>query len=201
MTWSYMHWWWWTLTKAQRRDCLRTYVADNPFATDEWLAKEFQVSIATIRLDRMSLGIPEVRERIRQVAAIHQDAVRSLEQREVVGEIVELHLSKFARSILQLQQSHSFSKTGIVRGHHLFAQVNSLAIAVMDADVVVTAKTDLKFHNIAYAGDVVQARVDVTSQQSGVTKCMVRSECQGKVILDGFIWVAVNHSHLSIIAE
>ena len=34
------------------------------FITDEDLAEKFQVSIQTVRLDRMELSIPELRERL-----------------------------------------------------------------------------------------------------------------------------------------
>ena len=40
----------------------------SPFVTDEELAAQLEVSIQTIRLDRMELGIPELRERTRQAA-------------------------------------------------------------------------------------------------------------------------------------
>ena len=44
----------------------------DPFITDEELSETFNVSIQTIRLDRLELGIPELRERIRSVASENQ---------------------------------------------------------------------------------------------------------------------------------
>ena len=56
-------------TKKERQQMLTETIVDNPFVTDEQLAKQFGVSVQTIRLDRMELSIPELRERIKDVAA------------------------------------------------------------------------------------------------------------------------------------
>jgi len=172
------------------------FLSDTPFATDEQLAETFGVSVPTIRLDRSALQIPEVRVRIREFATRHHDGVRALEQQEVVGEIEDLQLNRFAVSRLQVMNSHVFARTGIVRGHHLFAQVNSLATAVMDADVAVTAKTELKFHRPVRLGEILRARVDVVAQRAGVVKCRAMTRVNDETVVDGVIWVHMNPSGL-----
>jgi len=177
------------------------YLAENPFATDEQLAERFHVSVATIRLDRAGLYIPELRERIRQVAADRLDAVRALEQQEVVGDLVELKLNRYAVSVLRVRPSHVFARTGIVRGHFLFAQVNSLATAVMDADVAVTAKSQLRFYRPVKLGETLHARIDLIANRSGVAKCRVLTESHGEVVLNGFIWVVADPSVLHAFSD
>lgn len=54
--------------KKERQQELLQTIEQNPFITDEALATRFRVSIQTIRLDRMELKIPELRERIKHVA-------------------------------------------------------------------------------------------------------------------------------------
>ena len=54
--------------KKLRQTKLQSLLAKNPFLTDENLAEQFEVSIQTIRLDRLALGIPELRERTRFMA-------------------------------------------------------------------------------------------------------------------------------------
>lgn len=174
------------------------YLSENPFATDEQLADQFQVSVATIRLDRQALHIPEVRERIRRVAEDRNDVVRSLEREEVVGDIVELSLGRYATSIFHVLPAHVFARTGIVRGHFLFAQVNSLAIAVMDADVAVTAKTELRFHRPVRLGETLRAHVDVVAQRAGLARCQVYTKSQDDTVVDGTIWVAVEPRGLKL---
>lgn len=180
---------------------LISYLHNNPFATDEQLADAFDVSIPTIRLDRSVLGIPEVRVRTREFAAKHHDAVRALEQQEVVGLLEDLQLNRFAKSRLEVLPIHVFSRTGIARGHHLFAQINSLATAVMDADVAVTAKMELKFHRPVRLGEIVRARVDVVAQRTELVKCKAVTLVDDEMVVDGVIWVHINPAGLHVHSE
>lgn len=173
------------------------YIQDNPFATDEQLAEHFGVSVATIRLDRTALHIPEVRERIRQVASDRQDHVRSLEEQELIGRLLELQLNRYAVSELTVQPIHVFARTGIIRGHYLFAQVNSLAVALMDADVAVTSKTELRFYRPIRLGEILRARIDVIGQHGNVIKCRAMTTIAHEQVLDGVIWVHTNPINIS----
>ncbi|GGJ08041.1 fatty acid biosynthesis transcriptional regulator [Alicyclobacillus cellulosilyticus] len=178
------------LKKSERRAALVRYLEENPFATDEQLAEHFRVSVATIRLDRASLNIPEARARILQVAAGRHDALRAMDAQDVIGEIVELHLNRYAVSRLVVGPGHVFGRTGIVRGHVLFGQVNSLAVAMMDADVAVTAKAEIRFLRPVRIGETLVARAHVVATQSGVAKCEVHTKSGGETVLDGYIWVS-----------
>ena len=74
------------IARDKRHALLQKRIEDNPFINDEELAEELSVSVATIRLDRMALGIPEMRIRIRQKA---EEAQPTLRNATVVGELVE----------------------------------------------------------------------------------------------------------------
>lgn len=54
------------VNKEKRREEMAEAVRKNPCLTDEELARKFSVSVATIRLDRQTLGIPQMRERVEQ---------------------------------------------------------------------------------------------------------------------------------------
>jgi DeoR/GlpR family transcriptional regulator of sugar metabolism len=56
------------LARQERQIELKNIIEENPFITDEELAKKYDCSVQTIRLDRLLLGIPEVRERMKNVA-------------------------------------------------------------------------------------------------------------------------------------
>jgi len=133
------------LPKPVRQEKLTATLDQNPFATDEELAAAFGVSVQTIRLDRMELGIPEVRERIKQMAAVSRGVVRSLPMDEVIGDVIDLQLDKSGISILEIGPEHVFSRNGIARGHHIFAQANSLAVALIDDDLALTASADIRY--------------------------------------------------------
>ena len=133
------------LPKRQRQEQLSKHIEVNPFLTDEELTKKYGVSIQTIRLDRLELGIPELRERIKTMAERSYDEVRSLPLDEVIGEVIDLQLDKSGISIFEIKEEHVFSRTKIARGHHIFAQANSLAIAVINDEVALTAAADIRF--------------------------------------------------------
>ena len=142
-------------SKKERQSLLTEKIADNPFVTDEQLAAEFNVSVQTIRLDRMELAIPELRERIKDVAAKKYDEIKSLPLDEVIGEIIDIELDHRALSIFDVGTEHVFQRNGIARGHHLFAQANSLAVAVIDDELALTVKSNVSFVKPVHAGDRV----------------------------------------------
>src|SRR5690625_3472841 len=92
------------LSKDKRQHLLQETIRKTPFVTDEELAKKFSVSIQTIRLDRMELSIPELRERIKSVATNQwNETVKALPIDEVIGEIIDLELDKRAISMLEVE--------------------------------------------------------------------------------------------------
>src|SRR5690606_8233638 len=134
---------------------------ENPFLTDEELAARFDVSVQTIRLDRLALGIPELRERTREMAERSYSLVKSIGAREIVGELVDLELGRWGISILETTPDMVFEKTRIVRSHFLFAQADSLALAIIDADVAVTGIVNVKYKRPVTAGERLVARAEV----------------------------------------
>jgi len=152
-------------SKKERQKKLRQTIEENPFVTDEELSEKFSVSVQTIRLDRMELAIPELRERIKSVAEQHvADEVKSLPLEEVIGEIIDIHLDETAISILDITQEHAFKRNSITRGHHLFAQANSLAVAVIDDELALTVKAGIHYTRPVKVGERVVAKAKVRMQ-------------------------------------
>ena len=150
------------MSKKERQTNLLVKLHDNPFVTDEELSEAFNVSIQTIRLDRLELGIPELRERIKNVAENNYSKVKSLHGGEIVGELIDLELGKSGMSILETDSSFAFEKTDVVKGHHIFAQAESIAIAVIDANVALIGVANIKYKNPVFAGDKLIAKAEVT---------------------------------------
>ncbi|WP_309121326.1 transcription factor FapR [Paenibacillus sp.] len=161
------------LPKPKRQERLAETLRSNPFVTDEELAGDFGVSIQTIRLDRMELGIPEVRERIKQMAAVSQSIVRSLPMDEVIGDVIDLQLDKSGISIMEIGEEHVFSRTGIARGHHIFAQANSLAVALINDEVALTASADIRYLRSVRLGERCVAKGYVKSAPGDKGKAKV----------------------------
>lgn len=160
----------------------------NPFITDEELAERFRVSVQTIRLDRMELSIPELRERIKYVAEkSFEDEVKSLPIEEIIGEIIDIELDQSAISIFDVKREHVFIRNGIARGHHLFAQANSLAVAVINDDLALTAKSNIRFTRPVKEGDrvVAKAKVIHMKDQKDRTTVEVQSLVGGELVFTG----------------
>ncbi|MEK5522615.1 transcription factor FapR [Heyndrickxia sp. FSL W8-0423] len=150
------------MIKKERQQRLQDTINNNPFITDEELAEQFKVSVQTIRLDRLELSIPELRERIKNVAEKRfDDEVKSLPIDEVIGEIIDVDLDKSAISIFEVKKEHVFKRNSIARGHHLFAQANSLAVAVINDELALTAKANIHFTRSVKQGERVVAKAKV----------------------------------------
>ena len=133
------------LSKKDRQKKLIEKLKDNPFLTDEELMHTFNVSIQTIRLDRLELKVPELRERIKNVATNSYPKVRTIGQKEIVGELVDIDLGKSGVSVLETDETMTFKKTNFIKGHNIFAQAESLSLAVIDADVALTGVANIKY--------------------------------------------------------
>lgn len=147
--------------KKERQNLLTEKLKTDPFLTDEELADMFSVSVPTIRLDRLELGIPELRERIRNVASDNHVKVKSLQSREIIGELIDINLNKSAISLLEADNSMVFEKSKVVRGHFIYAIAESLAIAVIDASVALVGVANIKYKTPAYAGSKLLAKAEV----------------------------------------
>nr|WP_281176812.1 transcription factor FapR [Fervidicola ferrireducens] len=181
------------LSKKERQKELQNLLAEDPFLTDEELAEKFKVSVQTIRLDRMELKIPELRERIKAVAQENYAKVKSIGIKEIIGELVDLELGKRGISILETTEEMAFEKTKIVRGEFIFAQANSLAIAVIDADVALTGVANIKYKSPVFAGQKLIAKAEVTRVRQNKHFVFVRVyERQKEVFRGKFILVSLD---------
>ncbi len=170
-------------SKRVRQERLHDTLGREPFLTDGELASRFGVSVQTIRLDRLSLGIPELRERIRSLAVSRYDDVRTLAPEEVFGDIVDLELGKSGLSVWRADEEHVFARSSIVRGHYIFAQANSLAVAIVDAAQALTAKATIRFLRSARVGAYLVARARVCGERHGYVLVEVRTKVDGEEVL------------------
>lgn len=152
-------------TKKDRQMLLVEKLRKDPFLTDEELAEQLEVSVPTIRLDRLEMGVPELRQRIREMASKNYDKLRTLNAEEVIGEIVELNLGDNAISILDTTDQMVFSQSKVVRGHYIYSMAESIAIAVIDADVALVGIANIKYKQPVYAGSKLVAKVTIKEKR------------------------------------
>lgn len=175
-------------SKKERQKLLLDTIKETPFITDEDLAEKFTVSVQTIRLDRLELSIPELRERIKNVAKkTLEDEVKSLPIEEVIGEIIDVELDNSAISIFEVHTEHVFKRNGIARGHHLFAQANSLAVALINDAFALTAKANIHFTRSVKLGEriVAKAKVLHIDEKNGRTLVEVSSFVNTELVFKG----------------
>lgn len=170
------------MSKTERQQRLLKILEEDPLLTDEAIATLFGVSVQTIRLDRLELGVPEMRERARALAERARGALKTLGPTEVAGQLVDLELGKRGVSILETNREMAFRRSGIVRGHHIFAQANSLAVAVIDAPAALTGSARLKFQQPVRVGDRVVAKASVRRTRQGRSLVVVTSYVKSEIV-------------------
>lgn len=178
--------------KAQRHEKLIACLGDSPFVTDEELAIQLGVSVQTIRLDRLELGIPELRKRTHQVAQLAQSKIKAISGDDVFGEIIDLDLGKTGLSTLTVTPDMVFEKTKVVRGHYIFAQANSLALALLDAPAAMTGVANVKFKFPVHVGEKLVAKAEVVRTRANKNFIWVKTRIGEKEVFRAkFIMVSL----------
>ncbi|MCK4259028.1 MAG: transcription factor FapR [Halanaerobiales bacterium] len=154
------------LSKKERHEALLSTIENDPFKTDQELANLFAVSIQTIRLDRMELRIPEVRKRARDLAKEAYSKVKSIPKEDMIGELIEVNLNQNGKSVLVPGLEMAFQEGGVTRGHYIFAQANSLAIAIVDSNIALTGLSHIKYLKPVHTGDRLVAKAHVVRSKN-----------------------------------
>ncbi|MDF2674144.1 MAG: fapR [Clostridiales bacterium] len=147
--------------KTERQQKLQDILKEDPFVTDEELSDKFNVSIQTIRLDRMELGIPELRERVKNVAETNFAKVKTIVGREFVGELIDITPGKSAISILETDKSMVFEKTKVVKGQYMYAMAETLALAIVDVTAALIGIANIKYKRPVLSGERLVAKGEV----------------------------------------
>ena len=179
-----------TRGKLRRQQRLLELIKEEPFLTDDELAQAFGVSVQTIRLDRLELSIPEMRERTKALAETAYGRLKAMSDQELVGQLLDVELGKQGSSLLETSEDMGFSKTKVVRGHHIFAQANSLAVALVDHPVVLTVNAKVHFRRPVYVGETIFSQAIVEAVKVNRTTVAIVSKVSGKEVFSGTFEVA-----------
>ena len=146
--------------KRERQILLASRLRDKPFMTDEELAKMLAVSVQTVRLDRMELGIPELRERVRRLA---EDTSEGHDDDS--GRIIDLTPGISGISVMEITPAMTFDGTKVARARYMFAQACDLAEAVAAIPSAVTGVAYIKYKTPVHVGDRLVARAKLMHQR------------------------------------
>ena len=151
--------------KENRQENLIVYLENDPFLTDEELAALLNVSVPTIRLDRLMLNISEQKERVKAHARAMAAAPRSIEIAEIAGEIIDITPGQSAMSIMTVEENMVFTKTGMVRGDCLYAMAETISIAAIDSQSASVKVANIKHLHPVYGGARLVAKAQVRKHQ------------------------------------
>lgn len=178
--------------RQKRHDKLRHLLKDEPLMSDSDLARELGVSVATIRLDRNILNVPELRERTRKMAEDASSLLTSIKKDELLGEIVELEPNRLALSVLETGREHAFRHTDLIADSCIYTQAASLAIAVIKDDLVIVGSARAHFRHYAHVGDRLMAYSKVGTHKENKYAVSVHTRVGSKEIFTArFVVVAV----------
>ncbi len=140
------------------KDVRRAHMADllrhDPGKTDQSLAALFGVSVATIRLDRRMMGIPQMKERLE--AALQTSAGEPSHDLDVIS----LEKGKFGLAFLHTAEENT-AMSGIVPAEMLYGMAAELATLVVGQPFAPTQVGNIKYKTPVAMGTklVAQAKV------------------------------------------
>ena len=170
------------LSKEKRQERIKEKISTNPFLSDEQLSKIFRVSIQTIRLDRLEMGIPEMRKRVITLARNASSKVKALNKNEIIGDLIDIDLGKSGISTMHTTKDMAFGKNNIVRSHYIFSLADSLAMAIIDSDVVLTGIARLRYKKPVYSGQLLVAKARIATKKSNKYLVSVHIKCNHKEV-------------------
>ncbi len=142
--------------RNKRHEILKVKLKEDPFLTDAELANYLSVSVPTIRLDRMYLGIPELRERVLNLAS---DGKIGNEDNIVwFGDLVDLKKGICGISVLTTGKKMCFDNTNVVRGSFIYCMAESLAVDIAGAPYALIGVANIKYKIPVKAGSKLVAR-------------------------------------------
>jgi len=153
------------VARKERNRQILEYLNKEPFVNDEKLAKHFNVSINTIRLDRARLGIKEVRERIKERASENEKKIISLSKEEIIGNIIEFVPGEKAISLLETQEYMSFENTDVIKGYHIYSMAESLAISLIPNKVALVGIANIKYVKKIIKNEIIYAHAEVKKKR------------------------------------
>ena len=159
-----------------RQDKLKDKIAESPFMTDSELAAFLNVSVATVRLDRMTLGIPEVRERVLLVAEKH------VSDSDGISEIIDIEENVRGVSVMNTNEEMCFPGTDIVKSQYIYSMAEDVAIKVTNMKAALINVANIKYKSAVNKGVKLVARCSVKSVRTS----------------DSLVWVMVYNNSVEV---
>lgn len=180
--------------RLERSEKIIEYLCENPLATDEVLAKRFNVSVNTIRLDRARLGIKEFKERLKDKANNAMKMVTSIPQMEFICNMINFNKNKSAVSRIETDKSMAFENTNVVKGQYIYSFAETIAMSLIPIKEAIVEVANIKYVEEIIAGAIIYTKAELKRKTDTGYLIWVRIvdekenlKFKGKFILKGIV--------------
>jgi hypothetical protein len=166
----------------------------NPLMNDEELARSLSVSVSTVRLDRALLNIPELRERMREMAEKASGSIAGMKRGTLFGELLGLEIGQWGLSLFCPDHEMISSEEGSIGDHYLYTQAATLALASISGAHAKVESARIRFVRPVFPLERCIGRSKVGTHKDGRTVVSVRIRIMDEDIFIGrFIVVSAGN--------
>lgn len=179
--------------KRTRQRRLLKLLEANPLMNDEELARSLSVSVSTVRLDRALLNVPELRERMREMAEKASGPLAGMNRGSLFGELLGLEPGQWGLSLFSPDSDMIATEEGSIGGHYLYTQAATLALASTRGGSGSIESARVRFLRPVFPLERCIARSKVGVHKNGRTVVSIRIRIMDEDIFIGrFIVAAVS---------
>jgi len=155
------------LLREERHQQLLRFLTEDPLQTDERLAERLGVSVPTVRLDRMTLGVPALRRRSQELAKQVLKASPLSDDLNAFGELTALERGLSVQAKIAIKPQMAVGVGGSVPSYFLLAHAERLVYSVVGGEVVLTAVVNAKCYRPVRSGEILASYARVIRHQHG----------------------------------
>ncbi len=171
--------------KRTRQRRLLKLLEANPLMNDEELARSLSVSVSTVRLDRALLNVPELRERMREMAEKTSGPLSAMKRGALFGELLGLELGQWGLSLLTPDHEMITNEEGTIGGHYLYAQAATLALASVEGGIATIESARIRYVRSIFPLERCIARSKVGIHKDDRTVVSVRTRIRDEDVFIG----------------
>lgn len=182
------------MSREERHQQLLQLLTEDPLQTDESLAQRLGVSVPTVRLDRMTLGVPALRRRSQQLA---QRQLRNTEPSDMSfmpGELIFIERGTVVRAQLLVPRDMAAGIGGAIPTYSLLAHAERLVGQVVSGQVVLTAVVNVKCYRPIRGGELLLSEARVLRHHRGRIVVLVQMTADHILVFRGKYAVNVMES-------
>lgn len=165
------------MSREERHQLLLRYLTEDPLQTDEVLADRLGVSVPTVRLDRLTLGVPALHRRSQQLA---QRVVGNSPSRATItapGELLALERGVMAQGQWVVGEEMATAIGGGIPVYLLLAHAERLIYGIAGGEIVLIGLVNAKCYRPVRAGEQLESSARVIRRKGGRVVTLIEMSC------------------------